>query len=121
MEMQVHHWMAVSLENQADRIADGEKLVLLFEKGMDRNTMRHFATQLLDEKHCGTVGMFNLEDNGSYSYMLLSGSVALRGCVKELNEKLNGRGGGKDNMIQGSFKADRETIETMIRQMWDAQ
>lgn len=121
MEMQVHHWMAVSLENQAERIADGEKLVLLFEKGMDRNTMRHFATQLLDEKHCGTVGMFNLEDNGSYSYMLLSGSVALRGCAKELNAKLNGRGGGKDNMIQGSFKADRETIEKVIRQMWDAQ
>ena len=35
--------------------------------------------------------------------------------IKEANKALNGRGGGKGDMVQGSFKAEKEDIEKYIR------
>ena len=35
--------------------------------------------------------------------------------IKEANKALNGRGGGKGDMVQGSFKAAKEDIEKYIR------
>ena len=45
-----------------------------------------------------------------YKYVMTSLSVDLSAVYKRINLDLEGRGGGRDNMIQGSFSADLDTI-----------
>lgn len=50
-------------------------------------------------------------DGERYQYIVGSSCTDLRPWVKELNAALNGRGGGKPGMVQGSVAADRASIE----------
>ncbi len=41
--------------------------------------------------------------DGDFKYVISSNSVDLRTCIQDINKSLLGRGGGKGNMVQGSF------------------
>ena len=47
---------------------------------------------------------------GDYKYVMASEHIDLTDVYKAANKALAGRGGGRDNMIQGSFTADYESI-----------
>ena len=47
---------------------------------------------------------------GDYKYIMTSKSVDLSPIYKHINADLCGRGGGRDNMMQGSFATDFESI-----------
>lgn len=49
--------------------------------------------------------------DGDYKYVISSHSVDLRTLSREINSALNGRGGGRPEMIQGSFATDIESIK----------
>ena len=49
--------------------------------------------------------------DGDYKYVISSETVDLRQIAKDINSALSGRGGGKTNMIQGSFSAKLEEIK----------
>ena len=49
-------------------------------------------------------------NDGNYKYVISSEHVDLRENIKEINKNLLGRGGGKSNMVQGSFSCDYESI-----------
>ena len=49
--------------------------------------------------------------DGNYKYIMTSNSIDLAPVFKQINTDLCGRGGGRDNMIQGSFGACLETIK----------
>lgn len=97
---------------------EAQKLILDFEEGIDRVSMVNFADKLLKEKNCEVVCVCSKETNG-YSYIILSNTIDLKENVKEINEKLNGRGGGKAEVIQGSFSAKKELIEKVLHEMFD--
>ena len=48
--------------------------------------------------------------DGDYKYVIASQTVNLSSAVKEYNAALCGRGGGKPNMVQGSFAASLSEI-----------
>lgn len=48
--------------------------------------------------------------DGDYKYIMTSERVDLAPIYKKINADLSGRGGGRDNMIQGSFSADLDTV-----------
>ena len=50
-------------------------------------------------------------EEGAYKYVITSNSTDLRALSKEINKSLLGRGGGKPNMIQGSFSSTLAEIE----------
>ena len=50
-------------------------------------------------------------DEAGYAICILSTVLDTRALGKEVNEKLNGRGGGKPGSYQGSVKATREQIQ----------
>ena len=58
-----------------------------------------------------------LKANG-YEYMFISETVKLREYARKINEAFDGRGGGKDNVIQGSIRGDRKTIEEKVREVF---
>lgn len=49
-------------------------------------------------------------NDGNYKYVMSSECVDLRENIKDINKNLLGRGGGKPNMVQGSFSCDYEAI-----------
>ena len=51
-------------------------------------------------------------DDGDYKYVISSKTINLRERTADINSSLLGRGGGKPNMIQGSFAASFEEIKS---------
>ena len=49
--------------------------------------------------------------DGAYKYVISSASIDLRSIASDINKSLLGRGGGKPNMIQGSFASSLEEIK----------
>ncbi len=49
--------------------------------------------------------------DGDFKYVISSRTADVRALAKEINSSLSGRGGGKPEMIQGSFSASLEEIK----------
>lgn len=54
--------------------------------------------------------VFSGDDNKGYSYIIGSKSLDMREVAKAVNTSLNGRGGGRDGMIQGKVSANEKEI-----------
>ena len=82
--------------------------VLLFEEGLKPDSLRRLADAV--QKVCGgRAAVFSKTAEG-YQYAIGQENGDLRAFTKELNSKLNGRGGGKPFFVQGSVKASAEEI-----------
>ncbi len=46
----------------------------------------------------------------NYKYVISSETVDMREKIKDINKNLLGRGGGKSNMVQGSFSCDYKSV-----------
>ncbi len=57
---------------------------------------------------------FSGDDENGYSYIAGSNSLDMKAVAKALNSSLNGRGGGRDTMIQGKASANINDIKMFI-------
>ena len=91
----------------------------VFDNVLDEVVLRELVN-LLMEKCGGIAAAFSGSDETGYRYIMGSRQVDLRRCAKELNRLIDGRGGGKPRMIQGSAAASaariREAMETNFSQ-----
>ena len=55
--------------------------------------------------------------DGDYKYIMTSQNLDLAPIYKQINTDLCGRGGGRDNMIQGSFAVSIETIKKYFEEI----
>ena len=93
----------------------GKGDVLLFEDGLSPDSVRRMCTLIMDS--CGgRCAVFSGSDADGYKYALGLKDGDLRAFVKEMNSKLNGRGGGKPFFAQGSVSATRAEIEAFFAQ-----
>ena len=84
--------------------------VVLFEDGLSPDGLRRLCDAVLHS--CGgRCACFSGEDGAGYKYAVGQAGGDLRGFVKELNQALGGRGGGKPDFVQGGVQASREEIE----------
>lgn len=83
--------------------------MVLVEKDMDMLNLRNLVNEAV--QLCGGIcAAFSGNDENGYNYIIASKNVPLRAEAKAINAALNGRGGGKDEMIQGSAKATEAEI-----------
>ena len=101
-------------------LPEKESVCVQFTSEMDRITCTKYANALLRENKGRVVAVINQKGN-LHEYLLISNDIDLRGSVRELNEKLNGRGGGRSDNIQGSFNSDRDTIEKTLQEMFEEE
>mgnify|MGYP002513998904 CR=1 FL=1 len=59
--------------------------------------------------------VFSGNDNDGYSYIAGSNSLDMKAVAKTINSALNGRGGGRDTMIQGKVSASEDEIISFIK------
>lgn len=84
--------------------------VLLFEDGLSSDSLRRLCDAVLHA--CGgRCACFSGDDSSGYKYAVGQAGGNLRDFVKELNQALSGRGGGKPDFVQGSVRAPRKAIE----------
>ena len=81
----------------------------VFDNVLDEVALRELVN-LLMEKCGGIAAAFSGSDETGYRYIMGSRRVDLRRCAGEINCLIDGRGGGKPQMIQGSAAADAGRI-----------
>ena len=82
-------------------LTDGNALCLLEEVGIEE--LRMFVNYALSRVGGMLVAIAGYE--GDYKYVIGSKNSDLSDEAKKINAALSGRGGGRGNMIQGSFKS----------------
>jgi len=103
-------------ENQfsalAQELAD-KGSVTLFQDGLTPDGLRRLCDKVLQS--CGgRCACFSGDEETGYKYAIGEQDGDLRALVKELNQTLNGRGGGKPGFAQGSVRAPRAEIEAFF-------
>lgn len=101
-------------EYKKNSIAEGTKRAVLFEEGLEAFELRLLAEQIIDRAELVAVLCGN--DEEGYKYAVGSNTVDVSAFIKEANKALNGRGGGRGNMVQGSFAAKACEIERYINE-----
>ena len=87
--------------------------VLLFENGLSPDGLRRLADAVLNT--CGgRCACFSGQDGQGYQYAIGQRDGNLRFFVKELNQALQGRGGGKPDFVQGAVQADQSAIQAFF-------
>lgn len=107
--------------NQANELKkvflDNEDLIF-FVDNIDRKVLTTCLMNIVNELN-KFIFVFNKID-GSYQYILCANdkknSVNLNDLSKELNEKFNGKGGGRNNFVQGNIKSiDNNLINSICQ------
>ena len=106
-----HDWNFHFWKNQ------GQKALAVFEQGMTPVLVRQFANLLLEQEKGETVLVCSGDDASGYNYTAGSLGRDMRAFGKELNARLQGRGGGSTQMVQGTFRASREEIEKVFQEL----
>ena len=87
--------------------------VLLFQSPMRPDSLRRLADAV--GKSCGGLAAVFSGEGEKWSYALVrAGGADISSLVKELNQALHGRGGGRNGFAQGSVQAAREEIESFF-------
>lgn len=107
MTMEDTHFAALA------RQYEGAGDVVLFEEGLSPDGLRRLCDAVLHT--CGgRCACFSGRDEQGYKYAIGQADGDLRTFVKELNQTLIGRGGGKPSFVQGSVQATRTEIQSFF-------
>lgn len=88
--------------------------VLLFRSPMRPDSLRRLADAV--GKSCGGLAAVFSGEGEKWSYALVrAGGADVAPLVKEMNQALHGRGGGRNGFAQGSVSADRAEIEEFFK------
>ncbi len=115
-EQRYRDLVTANLQKKLSEIESGQELVIDFEPSLDNLQLRRFCNDVIEKRNCATCAVLFEKENG-FAYIIISNTLPLRSLSKEMNAKLNGRGGGNDEMIQGTFQSDAETIRRVLTEM----
>ena len=87
----------------------GQEQALHFEEDLTSGQVRELADAIAEETKTAIV--CSGTDETGYNLCIISKTADTRALGKEVNAKLNGRGGGKPGAFQGSVQATKEAIE----------
>ena len=110
---QLNRIQAMYLQGKLDTIVGDEKYVCIFEESLDSIAMRNFVNGAM-ERCDGVCGAFIGNEECGYHYILGSKTVDVREISKQLNQKFNGKGGGKPQMVQGSLNGCAKEILELL-------
>ncbi|WP_337653713.1 alanyl-tRNA editing protein [Allisonella histaminiformans] len=100
---------------RATSIPVGEPVIFFNEPGMSMVEIRKFCDYLISKGKVKTAMIISPKDKESVNYVMGSADLNMRDVGKLLNEELHGRGGGRPEMVQGSFQAEADAVEQAFR------
>ena len=87
--------------------------VLVWEPGLSPNSLRRL-TDAVQAACGGRCACFSGQDEAGYQYAIGLPGGDLRPLVRDLNQALYGRGGGKPDFVQGAVQASKADIEAFF-------
>ena len=101
------------LDSKIAALHETDGNLVIFDDLLDNNNLRNLVNAGV--ALCGGVcAAFQGNDTDGYRYIIGSKAVKLRAWAKEFNGALNGRGGGSEEMIQGTVTAKAEDIRAYL-------
>ncbi len=94
--------------NSRDNLTFVNDVAFLITDGFDADMMREVCNFGADKSKLCIV--YSGDDENGYSYIACSRSGDMKAFAQSHNKALNGRGGGRDTMIQGKITAKKEKI-----------
>ena len=94
---------------EASLIAPTDSSLVCYYPDLTAEEMREIVNSAKEK--VGKILVVLTGNEGAYKYIMTSLSVDLSGIFKGINSDLSGRGGGRDNMIQGSFASNLDVIK----------
>ena len=107
--------MSVAERDKENLLNVNDSLVLV-TNGYDADMMREVVNYGM-EKTEKYSAVFSGDDENGYSFVVGSKSQDMNTFRNELNSKLNGRGGGRDGMIQGKAATTKEMIYDFLKEV----
>lgn len=104
--------MALAVKT-ADSVESTQGNICLFDSVLDEVALRELAN-LLVEKCGGIAAVFSGSDGQGYRYIIGSRSVDLRRAGRDINAGIDGKGGGRPEMIEGRAAQSAERIKSFI-------
>ena len=109
----LNHMQERYLHQKLTELTGNEQNVCLFEEELDNIAARNFVNSAV-ERCEGICGVFIGTDESGYHYILGSRTVDLMKFSRKLNERFQGKGGGKPEMVQGSLTGRAQEIQKEI-------
>ena len=103
-------------EMMVKEIPEGQEKTVIFEDGLNAVEIRKLADML--SERTGLAAVFSGSDGEGYKYVVCSRQKDVAALGKNLNRELNGRGGGKNPMIQGSVQAEKVQIREFFEKVY---
>ena len=101
--------VAQSAENN---MCFSDNIAYYITSGFDAEMMRSLANYGMQKAELCLI--FSGDDVNGYSYIAGSTSLDMKEVAKNINTSLQGRGGGRDTMVQGKISAKEEDILNFI-------
>lgn len=103
-------------EMMVKEVPEGREKTVIFEDGLNAVEIRKLADML--SERTGLAAVFSGSDGEGYKYVVCSRQKDAAALGKDLNRELNGRGGGKNPMIQGSVQAGEAEIREFFEKVY---
>lgn len=103
-------------EMMVKEVPEGREKTVIFEDGLNAVEIRKLADML--SERTGLAAVFSGSDGEGYKYVVCSRQKDAAALGKDLNRELNGRGGGKNPMIQGSVQAGKAEIREFFEKVY---
>ncbi len=103
------------LVRKAAEYPESDVPLLVFEENLLPVQLRQFCTMLYEEKK-GSIVMVCSGEEGLYQYAAGSSTADMRALSCQLNERLNGRGGGNTLLAQGTFQTSFQEIQKVFKE-----
>jgi len=113
LKTQLSNAKQIIMDEKIAKIPNEEKDVFLFERDLETSVMRNVVNKLV-EVHDGICGVFVGNEEEGYSFIIGSQSVNCKDVATVLRDKLDARGGGSTQMIQGSVQTTEEKIRNLL-------
>jgi len=91
---------------------EGDK-ILIFEEALSGEEMKRYVANLSDK--FGMMAVFSGSEGQGYQYAITSSTLDLPTFIKDMNIKLNGKGGGKGTAF-GFVSSDKNEIENYFKE-----
>lgn len=101
------------MELKVRALKPAERNIFIYEAALSGDDIRRLASMAAEK--CGGMCAVFSGDEEQLNYCIVSKSIALRVKIKEINNAINGRGGGTDEMLQGRAFCSLKTAETFFK------
>ena len=98
----------------AGYLKDNKKIYIVCEDVIGAEDIKRMCSSMIDKTNKTCIVVY--KDIDKLRYVIGNKSEDIRGLCKELNSKFNGKGGGNEEMCQGSLQAELEDIKKYVEE-----